>query len=75
MSGEQACGGKLTEPSGIVQSPSFPNEFPVPISCEWIIDSTEMPGKLITVYLTQLFVFEGLTFEEYETYDKRSVPT
>ncbi|KAF5298135.1 hypothetical protein FQA39_LY02559 [Lamprigera yunnana] len=67
------CGGTLTEKKGLLQTPNFPNEFSVPIFCKWVIDSSEIiiPNTSIVVYLTQLFVLEGLSFEEYETYDRR----
>lgn len=67
------CGGTLTATRGILQTPGFPNEFRVPILCKWVIDATEIASTntSIVVYLTQLFVFEGLSFEEYETYDRR----
>lgn len=42
----------------------------MPINCEWVIDSQLLPSPntSIVVYLTQLFVFEGLTFTEYQLY-------
>ncbi|KAK4875869.1 hypothetical protein RN001_012291 [Aquatica leii] len=67
------CGGTLTARKGLLQTPNFPNEFSVPIFCKWVIDASEIStsNTSIIVYLTQLFVLEGLSFEEYETYDRR----
>ncbi|KAB0802106.1 hypothetical protein PPYR_04292 [Photinus pyralis] len=67
------CGETLTAKTGIIHTPNFPNEFSVPILCKWVIDASEIstPNTSIVVYLTQLFVLEGLSFEEYETYDRR----
>lgn len=66
------CGGTLTAIRGVLQTPGFPNEFRVPIFCKWVIDATEIrsANTSIVVYLTQLFLIEGLSFEEYETYDQ-----
>lgn len=68
------CGGTLTDQRGVIQSPNFPHKFPVPIHCEWIIDvshySTGDGNTSIYVYLTQLYVFEGLSFKEYQIYDQ-----
>lgn len=65
------CGGTYTTARGIIQTPGFPNKFSVPIHCEWIIEAQHTTNKSsIIVYLSQLFVFEGLTFKEYQIYDK-----
>ncbi|KAK9753725.1 CUB domain [Popillia japonica] len=65
------CGGTYTTARGIIQTPGFPNKFTVPIHCEWIIEAQHVSNRSsIIVYLTQLFVFEGLTFKEYQIYDK-----
>ena len=46
------CGGHLTAPQGIIQSPNFPRPFPVPISCRWVI---HVPADSKTViYFTQV---------------------
>ncbi|XP_044268389.1 uncharacterized protein LOC123013719 isoform X2 [Tribolium madens] len=70
--GRPRCGGLLTAARGILQTPSFPSEFPVPIHCEWIIDAQNFasPNTSIVVYLTQLYVHEGLIFTEYQVYDR-----
>ncbi|KYB25425.1 uncharacterized protein LOC100142542 [Tribolium castaneum] len=70
--GRPRCGGLLTAARGILQTPSFPSEFPVPIHCEWVIDAQNFasPNTSIVVYLTQLYVHEGLTFTEYQVYDR-----
>ncbi|CAH1407030.1 unnamed protein product [Nezara viridula] len=67
----EQCGGVLTDPTGVIQTPSFPEAFPVPIRCHWLIDSSALPEDevQIVVYLTQLFVTTGLTFTEYAFYD------
>lgn len=49
----------------------FAGPLDVPVTCEWVIDSqlVATPNTSIVVYLTQLFVFEGLSFIEYQLYD------
>ncbi|CAD7086022.1 unnamed protein product [Hermetia illucens] len=69
--GAVPCGGKLTARHGIIQTPSFPNKFPVPITCVWIIDASELttgPNVSIVIYPTQLYVLGGLRFTEYMYY-------
>ncbi|BES95584.1 Hypothetical protein NTJ_08394 [Nesidiocoris tenuis] len=67
------CGGLLSAEAGVITTPNFPGLFPVPITCQWIIDSSAMPeGTLIIVYLTQLFVTTGLSFTEYTYYEPGS---
>lgn len=65
------CGGTLTDVYGVIQTPGFPGPFQVPIKCQWIIDSSNIPSNnaSIVVYLTQLYVLKGLTFTEYAHYD------
>ncbi|XP_044733704.1 fibropellin-1-like [Chrysoperla carnea] len=72
---EVECGGVLTEPHGVLQTPNFPRPFNVPISCRWIIDASNIdaPNPSIVVYLTQLYVFTGLTFHEYAHYESESL--
>jgi hypothetical protein len=74
------CGGILTEKRGILQTPHFPNPFPLPLSCVWIIDASTsswgQPNVSINVYLTQQYVLSGLTFKEYMYYsDDFKVPS
>lgn len=64
------CGGIFTEDKGVLSTPDFPNRFQVPIQCEWVItQSSPHPSASIVVYLTQLYVQEGLTFHEYHFYE------
>ncbi|XP_019873401.2 uncharacterized protein LOC109601592 isoform X3 [Aethina tumida] len=66
------CGGTFTAVRGVLQTPGFPKPFPVPIHCKWIIDASHLSTDKtsIVVYLTQLFVFGGLTFTDYVFYDR-----
>ena len=70
------CGGELTSYKGSIQTPSFPDPFPVPIRCQWIIDASERftSNTSVVVYLTQLYVTTGLTFTEYAYYARGSTP-
>ncbi|XP_044755159.1 uncharacterized protein LOC123314107 [Coccinella septempunctata] len=70
-SAKPRCGGIYTDARGVIQTPGFPGRFTTPIDCEWVIDAQHMLPKntTIIVYLTQLFVFEGLKFTEYQVYD------
>lgn len=60
------CGGFLREPRGVVHSPGFPDRFPVPLACRWIIHAP--PGKKIVLYFTQYFLREAFYVTEYEQY-------
>ncbi|XP_074026970.1 cubilin-like [Leptinotarsa decemlineata] len=66
----RGCGETLTASRGILTTPNFPGPFSVPLNCEWVIDAQHVwaPNTSIIVYLTQLFVYEGLTFTEYQLY-------
>uniref|UniRef100_A0A8D8PDV1 Sushi, nidogen and EGF-like domain-containing protein 1 n=1 Tax=Culex pipiens TaxID=7175 RepID=A0A8D8PDV1_CULPI len=66
------CGGTLTATHGTLQTPNFPERFPVPISCVWIIDASGVvgPNSSIVVYLTQQYVLSGLRFTEYMYYSE-----
>ncbi|CAG9565586.1 unnamed protein product [Danaus chrysippus] len=67
--GPQTCGGRLKGPVGIIQTPNFPNPFPVPIKCRWIIEHDIVNGT-ISIYFTQQYTTSGLTFTEYMYYDE-----
>lgn len=66
--GPQTCGGRLKGPVGIIQTPNFPDAFPVPIKCKWIIEHDLVNGT-ISIYFTQQYITSGLTFTEYTYYD------
>ncbi|KAF9406040.1 hypothetical protein HW555_013442 [Spodoptera exigua] len=65
----QACGGQLKSPVGTITTPNFPNPFPVPIKCKWIIEHDIVNGT-ISIYFTQQYTTSGLTFTEYMYYDE-----
>lgn len=69
-SASSSCGGMLTAKHGAIQTPNFPNKFPVPIQCTWIIDASSINKQnvSIVVYFTQQFVLSGLKFTEYAYY-------
>lgn len=58
----------LTGPKGVITTPDFPGPFPVPIECEWVIQTDGSDEVMIEVYFTQLFVTDGLTITEYSQY-------
>ena len=67
--GPQTCGGHLKAPVGTITTPNFPNPFPVPIKCKWIIEHDIVNGT-ISIYFTQQYTTSGLTFTEYMYYDE-----
>ncbi|KAJ0173542.1 hypothetical protein K1T71_010691 [Dendrolimus kikuchii] len=67
--GPQTCGGRIKGPVGVIQTPNFPNPFPVPIKCRWIIEHDIVNGT-ISIYFTQQYTTSGLTFTEYMYYDE-----
>lgn len=66
------CDQTFTAKQGIIQTPNFPNKFPVPIQCTWIINASTIAEQhknvSIIVYFTQQYVLGGLKFEEYAYY-------
>lgn len=77
MASTTMCGGTLTATRGVIQTPNFPEKFPVPIQCTWIIDtsSSNTPEYSIIIYFTQQFVLSGLQFTPYAYYsDDYKVP-
>lgn len=65
------CGGVLNAPNGVIQTPNFPHRFHTPLTCTWIINASEHShgDNSIIIYLTQLYVLNGLTFTGYVIYD------
>lgn len=61
------CGGVLRGATrGIISTPNFPDVFPYPISCKWVIEAPA--GKAIILYLTQFYLKDGLRATEYAYY-------
>ncbi|KAL3869109.1 hypothetical protein ACJMK2_041834 [Sinanodonta woodiana] len=64
------CGGILEAEKGVIQSPNFPNEFPTPISCEWLIRAP--PEKKIIIYFTQFYLKNSFYVTEYDFYQDKT---
>lgn len=64
------CGGILNATRGVIQTPNFPDKFPVPIQCTWLIDASAINKRNVSiiVYFTQQFVLSGLKFTQYAYY-------
>lgn len=66
------CGGFLRgSMSGIISTPQFPNLFPYPILCKWVIEAPA--GNAIVLYLTQFYLRDGLKVTEYAYYQNKAV--
>ncbi|XP_065155521.1 uncharacterized protein [Atheta coriaria] len=74
------CGGALTAQRGVISTPNFPQVFNTPIHCQWHIDAQHVrqtygdammrnESLSIKIYLTQVYVHEGLKVVEYESKD------
>ncbi|GFT94835.1 hypothetical protein NPIL_476481 [Nephila pilipes] len=57
------CGGVLRNSKGIISTPNYPEPYPVPINCRWVIEAPS--DKVIAIYFTQFYMREGLTVTEY----------
>ncbi|XP_023222070.1 uncharacterized protein LOC111623639 [Centruroides sculpturatus] len=57
------CGGTLQDPRGIIVTPNFPKQYPIPISCRWVIEAPV--NKVIAIYFTQFYMREGVKLTEY----------
>ena len=53
---------------GFITSPFFPNEFPLPIYCKYVIDLSttfKNDNQTLVVYLNEVYLKQGLKFSEY----------
>ncbi|GIY02344.1 uncharacterized protein CEXT_543081 [Caerostris extrusa] len=57
------CGGVLRNSKGVISTPNYPEPYPVPINCRWVIEAPS--DKVIAIYFTQFYMREGLTVTEY----------
>lgn len=62
------CRFTMKEPRGVITTPNFPDPYPVPINCQWVIEAPS--DKVIAVYFTQFYMREGLTATEYAYYSQ-----
>lgn len=60
------CGGIARAPKGVVTSPNFPNEFPTPILCEWVILNRQT--KFTLIHLTQFYLKSHFTVQFFQEY-------
>ncbi|OWF46372.1 uncharacterized protein LOC110455783 isoform X2 [Mizuhopecten yessoensis] len=66
------CGGFLNESKGVIHSPNFPNQFPTPILCEWVIKSPL--DKKVMIYFTQYYLRGHFHVFEYDYYKDPGTP-
>lgn len=70
---------------GFISSPFFPNQFPLPIYCRWVIDLSSFTSRndnqTLVVYLNEVYVKRGVKFTEYSYFldetlniDKNELP-
>lgn len=64
------CGGVLNGTRGYFHTPNFPDRFPCPISCQWLLHAP--PGKRIALYFTQYYLRVPLAISEFEFYRNES---
>ncbi|XP_052777022.1 uncharacterized protein LOC128214543 isoform X2 [Mya arenaria] len=60
------CGGVFTAPQGVLSTPNFPDPYPWPISCEWLIHAP--PNKQIIIYFTQFYMKDSVFVSRYDAY-------
>lgn len=60
------CGGVYEKPKGVIYTPNFPDAYPTPIYCEWLIHAA--PEKKIILYFTQFYMKDSFYLTEYDYY-------
>lgn len=60
------CGGVYEESKGVLFTPNFPDPYPTPIYCEWLIHAP--PGKKILLYFTQNYMKDSIYISSYDYY-------
>uniref|UniRef100_A0A1Y1LNZ2 Cubilin n=1 Tax=Photinus pyralis TaxID=7054 RepID=A0A1Y1LNZ2_PHOPY len=69
---ENACGGRYFASSGVIRSPSYPNDYPASRDCEWVI--TVAAGQQILLNVTD-FDMESSTSCSYDYLEIRNGAT
>jgi CUB/sushi domain-containing protein len=64
LTAEDACGGTMRGSSGIISSPSFPNEYHNNADCTWTIVAE--PGDTISLIFTDFQMEEKYDYLEIE---------
>lgn len=62
------CGYHTKKERGYISTPNFPKPYPVPISCQWVIEAP--PDCKIAVYFTQFYLKTGFSASEFAHYMK-----
>ena len=57
---QAGCGGRLTTASGSLQSPNWPQTYPVDIECEWTIELPDPNNRISLSFNDQAFGLAGL---------------
>ncbi|XP_069126254.1 uncharacterized protein [Argopecten irradians] len=66
------CGGFLNASKGVIHSPNFPDPFPTPILCEWVIKAPL--DKKVMIYFTQYYLRGHFHVFEYDYYKDAGTP-
>ncbi|CAL8112824.1 unnamed protein product [Orchesella dallaii] len=65
----QVIGGTKESSHGTISTPNFPEPFQTPFNQSWVIDASNYPdGTLINVYLTQMYLIDGIKFFQRPTF-------
>ena len=54
-----SCGGRLTTPSGFLQSPNWPQTYPLNFECEWTIELPDPNSRIRLSFNDQAFGLAG----------------
>lgn len=66
MSPLYRCGYHTKKDRGYISTPNFPQPYPVPITCQWVIEAP--PDCKIAVYFTQFYLKTGFSASEFAHY-------
>lgn len=61
------CGRMINDSRGFIHTPSFPDRFPLPLLCRWILRAP--PDKKIVLYFTQFYMTDSFRLTEYDYYE------
>lgn len=61
-----ACGGLITSEKGYLKTPNFPDQYPLPVKCIWVLRAPY--GYKTILYMTQYYLHGVLHVAEYDHY-------
>ncbi|GFS17032.1 cubilin-like [Elysia marginata] len=70
----KACGGELSQTTGMIQTPNYPNQYPLNAACDWTVGASEPTSSLLLLSFTNLALAQDHSISVLQSQANKSQP-